>query len=123
MQELVRGGIELSGQVEYKVYISLIGNYQLRDKSSELCTKVSHGWPNNHIIINTFYQLRTIKLCTQGFFKKVVKGIKKGTKKLLKGVTKGVKKGAKKLLKGITKGVKKVVKGVKKLLKNIKFVS
>ena len=83
------------------MYISLIGNYQLRDKSSELCTKVSHGWPNNHIIINTFYQLRTIKLCTQGFFKK----------------------GAKKLLKGVTKGVKKVVKGVKKLLKNIKFVS
>ena len=104
MQELVRGGIELSGQIEYRVHMSLFGNYQLKDRTSELCTEVSHGWPNNQISINTFYQIRTIKLCSQGFFKKV-------------------KKGFKKVFKGISKGVKNVVKGIKNVIKKIKLVS
>ena len=108
MQELVRGGIELSGHIEYHVHMSLFGNYQLKDRTSELCTEVSHGWPNNQISINTFYQKRTIKLCSQGFIKTRAKGVKRGFKKVFK---------------GISKGAKKVVKGIKNVIKKVKLVS
>lgn len=64
---LVRGGIDISGHIEYRIQPQMSADYQLPKGPLEICLKLRHGWPNNGITIYPYYQFRTLKWC-KGWF-------------------------------------------------------
>ena len=63
IQEIVRGGISLTGSFTYKVTLELTGSYLLFKGPFEFCLRLLHGWPDNKISIFAYYQLRSVKMC------------------------------------------------------------
>ena len=63
IQEIVRGGVSLTGSFTYQVTLELTGSYVLLKGPFEFCLRLLHGWPDNKISIFAFYQLRSVKMC------------------------------------------------------------
>lgn len=62
-QEIVKGGITVSGSFNYQATLDLNGNNLLPQGPSEFCLRLLHGWPGNKLTIYTFYQIRSAKMC------------------------------------------------------------
>ena len=62
-QGLVRGGIEVSGNFEYRIEpeVCIKVDFSPSVKVTP-CISVYHSWPNSYVEIYAYYQIRKLKL-------------------------------------------------------------
>ena len=63
LQELVRGGIEVSASLNYEFTAGVTGRYKLYNGPFQFCLTLRHGWPNSNVKISLYKQTRKIKFC------------------------------------------------------------
>ena len=66
LQEIVRGGITVSGIFDYRLTpeLSIAVCYADSPITVSYCVGIYDEWPDNRIVLDTWYQIRRIKWCS-----------------------------------------------------------
>ena len=62
----MRGGIRITASFDYELEPKMSLELCTKDlRTSRICLTVSHGWPYNRLDMYAFYQIRSVKMCSE----------------------------------------------------------